>query len=292
MAKYSNSSKISRSGGFTLIEILVAMAILVLIAFLAIASFTTFRQQVEIDSSSQNILSVLRLARSKTLASESEDNYGVHFQSDKYVLFKGTVYDSNDAANKEYSLTDSEIYSISLNGGGSDVIFNRIRGTTEEYGNVAIRLVSDTNKAHTININSYGQVSLNDSVTVSSTRVIDSRHLHFDLNWSIQNSTTLTLAFTDSPNPPVTQNIAMAGFFNVGKTVFDWSGTIAVNGSDQVIRIHTHSLDAFDTNLSINRDLRYNNKALTVSIDGQEIVTYSAAGVATIGAFGGTMTVQ
>lgn len=292
MTKYSSSSKPLKPEGFSLIEILIGVAILFLIAFLAIASFTTFRQQVEIDSSSQNILSILRLARSKTLASESEDNYGVHFQSDKYVLFKGAAYDSNDSSNREYILTDSEIYSITLNGGGSDVIFNRIRGTTDEYGSVAIRLIVDTSKANTININSYGQVSVSDAVVTSSTRVTDSRHLHFDLGWSIQNSTTLTLAFTDSPNPPVTQNVAMAGYFNVGKTAFDWSGTITVNGSDQILRVHTHSLDAFNTTLTITRDIRYNNKALTVSIDGQAVVSYTAAGVATVGAFGGTMTVQ
>lgn len=292
MTKYSSSSKPLKPEGFSLIEILIGVAILFLIAFLAIASFTTFRQQVEIDSSSQNILSILRLARSKTLASESEDNYGVHFQSDKYVLFKGAAYDSNDSSNREYILTDSEIYSITLNGGGSDVIFNRIRGTTDEYGSVAIRLIVDASKANTININSYGQVSVSDAVVTSSTRVTDSRHLHFDLGWSIQNSTTLTLAFTDSPNPPVTQNVAMAGYFNVGKTAFDWSGTITVNGSDQILRVHTHSLDAFNTTLTITRDIRYNNKALTVSIDGQAVVSYTAAGVATVGAFGGTMTVQ
>ena len=292
MVNHQNTSKPPNSEGFTLIEILIAVAILMLLAFLAIASFTTFRQQVEIDSSSQNILSTLRLARSKTLASESEDNYGVHFQADKYVLFKGTSYNPDDSSNNEYTLTDSEIFSISLNGEGSDVIFNRVRGTTDEDGSVSIRLLSDSSRTHTININSYGQVSVSDTVTTSSTRDMDSRHLHFDLGWSIQNSTTLTLAFTDSPNPPVTQNITMAGFFNVGKTIFDWSGTIIVNGSDQVLRVHTHSLDAFNTALSITRDVRYNDKALTVSIDGQAVVSYTAAGVATVGAFGGTMTVQ
>jgi prepilin-type N-terminal cleavage/methylation domain-containing protein len=292
MTKSANSNNFPNQKGFTFIEILIAVVILVLITLLMLASFTTLRQQVEIDSSSQNILSVLRLARSKTLASESEDSYGVHFQSDKYVLFKGTTYNALDSNNKDYTLTDSEINSISLNGGGGDVIFNRIRGTTDEYGTVTIRLLTDTSKTHTININNYGQVSLNDTVTVSSTRVFDSRHLHFNLGWSIQNSTTLTLAYTDSPNPPVTQNIAMSGYFNVGKTLFDWSGTVDVNGAEQELRIHTHSLDAFNTTLSINRDIRYNNKALTVSVDGQTIVTYTAAGVATVGAFGGTMTVQ
>jgi hypothetical protein len=141
-------------------------------------------------------------------------------------------------------------------------------------------------------IGSSGEVSLSSTVSPTGTRVVDTRHLHFDLGWSIQNKNTLTLAFTDAPNPSVTQNIAMAGYFNAGKTSFNWSGKVTVNGSDQVLTILTHTLDAFSTVLSVTRDARYNNKALTISIDGLQIVSYTSAGVATVGASGGTMSAQ
>lgn len=291
------ASRLLHQRGFTLIEILVSVAILLILLVLSITSFTTLRRQVEIDSSGQNILSVLRLARSRTLGSEAESTYGVHFETDKYVFFKGNTYTAGASDNKEYTLTDSEIYEINLNGGGSEVVFNRIRGTTSQFGNVKIRLTNQTTKINTININSSGQVSLNATLSVSNTRVIDTRHLHFNLGWSIQNATTLKLVFTDSPNPTVTQNISMAGFFNAGKTVFDWSGTVNVNGSDQVLRVHTHALDAFNTTLSIHRDRRYNSKALTITIVDQgnvdkQIVSYTSSGTATTGSFGGTMTIQ
>lgn len=275
--------------GFTLIELLVSIAILLIISLLVIFSLTTFGRQVEIEASSQSVISVLSLARNRTLASEGKTTYGVHFDNDKYVLFSGSTYTAGDPNNDEYDLQDSEFYSISLNGGGNEVIFDRIRGTTGEYGSVSLRLISDNNQSRTINISESGQAGLSETLTVADSRVYDSRHLHFDLGWSIQNKNTLTLNF---PNDSVTQNINMTGFFNVGKTEFDWAGTVNVSGSDQVLRVHTHSLDGFNTILSIERDKRYNDKALTVSIDGQQIVSYTAAGVATVGSFGGVLTVQ
>ncbi|HSX57968.1 MAG TPA: prepilin-type N-terminal cleavage/methylation domain-containing protein [Candidatus Saccharimonadales bacterium] len=284
----------NNSKGFTLIELLISLAILMLVFVLAIFGLRTFGSQVEIDNVGQDITSALKLARSRTLASEAASNYGVHFETGKYVIFTGTTYTPGASSNKEFSLSSSEIYTINLNGGGSEVVFDRIRGTTSEYGNVSVRLTSDNNQTRTININSSGQSSLNDTLTTSNTRVIDSRHLHFDLGWNIQNSTTLTLNF---PNDSYSQNIAMAGFFNAGKTSFDWSATVTVAGVDQVLRIQTHCLNdssncPTDTFLSIERDVRYNTKALTVSIDGKQIVSYNAAGIATVGSFGGVMTTQ
>lgn len=284
LLKFILSSKYN--SGFTLIELLVSIAILLIITSVVIFSLRTFGQQVEIESISQNMMSTLRLARSRTLASEAETTYGVHFETTKYVLFAGTSYVDGAAGNKEFTLIDSEIYNISLNGGGSDVIFTRIRGTTSQYGSISARLVTDNSQTRTINISSSGQMSLQETVATTDSRIIDSRHLHFDLGWSIQNSTTLRLNF---PNDSVTQNIAMSGFFNLGKTEFDWSGKIPVGGTDQVLRIHTHSLDSFNTNLSIHRDRRYNDKALTVSIIDsgvtKAIVSYDANGTASVGAY-------
>jgi prepilin-type N-terminal cleavage/methylation domain-containing protein len=286
MPKLQTDKLFLKQGGFTLIELLVATAIILLITAIVIFSLRTFGQQIEIESTGQNILSTLRLARSQTLASEGETNYGVHFENDKFVLFSGSNYIAGASSNKEYKLVDSEINNIALNGGGNEVIFERIRGSTSQHGTVTVRLTVENNRAFTININPSGQVSYSEAVTTSDTRIKDSRHLHFDLGSSIQGATTLTLSFTDLPNPPVIQNISMAANFSGGPppTSFDWSGTVNVNGSDQVLKIHTHSLDSTNTILSIHRDRRYNNKALTVLIDGLQIVSYTALdGIATKG---------
>ncbi len=282
--------------GLTLVELLVASAILAILLLLAIASYRVFTSQVDLETTSQQIISSLQVTRNQTLASEDESVYGVHFETSKYVLFKGATYDASDPDNKEHDLASSEIYEINL-AGGNDVVYERIRGTTVNSGNIKVRLIADTSRSQTILINSSGQVSLEEAVTPTGTRIFDTRHLHFDLGWSIQNSDTLRFDFF---NDGVVEDIPMASFFNGGQTEFDWEGTITVNGSDQFLRAHTHFLNATDTTLSIHRDRQKNDKAVQIIFidtdpspdESRDIVSYTASGVATVGNFGGSMSVQ
>lgn len=286
LPKKARLGQVRKRQGFTLIELLIVIGILSILLLIAIGSFNLFTSQVSLETTSSKIISTLRLAREQTLASEDESVYGVHFETSKYVLFKGATYSSSDPDNKEYTLSGSEIYEINISG-GDDAVFNRIRGTTANSGNVKVRLTSDTSRTQTVLINSSGQVSLEETVSPTGTRVVDTRHLHFDLGWSIQGANPLRFNFFDDG---VVEEIPMAGFFSGG--VFDWEGTIDVGGSDQTLRVHTHSLSGTDTNLSIHRDRQKNDKAVQILIGGNDIVSYTAAGVATIGSFGGTMTVQ
>ena len=282
--------------GFTLIELLVVLAIIAVLITIALANFGTFGRQVDLDTTTQRVLSTLRLARNQTLASEGESQYGVHFEQAKYVLFKGDDY-ATSTDKKEYLLTSTEIYQINLTGGGSDVVFERVRGNTNSSGNIKVRLISEQTRSQTVLVNASGQVSLETSISPTGTRITDTRHLHFDLGWSIQSATTLRLIFSDPPNPNVQNDIAMSSYFTGSPpTAFDWSGTVPVNGSDQVLRVHTHLLDATDTTLSVHRDRRYNNKALQIIIiDGginKDIVSYTDVGDATVGSYGGSMTAE
>lgn len=274
--------------GFTLLEMIIVVGILAILLTLSFAAIQLFTGQVNLDTSSQQVLSTLQLARNRTLASTGEMQHGVHFETSKYVLFEGSTYDSMDPDNQEFNLSSVEIYEINITG-GDDVVYDRIRGTTSNNGNVKIRLTADNTKTETILVNSSGSVSLLETVSPTDTRVVDTRHLHFDLGWSIQGTTTLTFDF---PNDAHTENIPMAGFFNAGQTEFDWEGTITVGGDDQIMRVHTHLLNATDTTLSIHRDRQKNDKAVDISIDSNDIVSFTAIGAASVGNFGGTMTVQ
>ncbi len=278
--------------GFTIIEVLLVMVIGGVLLAITLAALRTVRQHVDIDAATHQIIAALQLARNKTLASQDQSSYGVHFESNKYVLFKGTTYNASASDNEVHTLAARlEIYNIGL-AGGSDVIFDRIYGTTSNAGAVSIRLTDEPTNTRTISILASGQVGPQGSVNPTDTRITDTRHLHFNLGWSIQSATTLTLAFSDPPNPNVQQNVAMADYFNASQTDFNWEGTVDVNGSDQTLRINTHTLDSINTVLSIHRDRRYNDKAVTISIDGKQIVSYIANGTATVGAYGGTMQQQ
>ena len=279
--------------GFSLIEILISISIIILIIAIATISYRSFEKETELEVVAQNILVTLKLAQTQTLASEDASQYGVHFEIDKYILFKGNTYQSTAADNKIYQLPSRlEIFDIDLIGGATSTVFQRINGTTEQNGAVSLRIISQPAKLETIIIHSSGQIELGATSTECCTanRLTDSRHIHLTLGWSIQGANLLTLYFSDTPE--VTIDIPMADYFNSDQTEFDWSGIIDVNGQNQELHIHTHFLDAIDTLLCVHRDRDKNNKPLQILIDGQDIISYTNDGEATIGFWSSVMEIQ
>lgn len=278
--------------GLSLIELLVVVSVIIILIGLAFISYRLFEKGTELEVTAQNILVTLKLAQTKTLASEGASQYGVHFENNKYILFKGDTYQEGAVENKIYQLPKRlEIYNIDLADGGNDVIFKRISGHTQQNGTIKLRIISIPDRTRTIIIQSYGLMELKtDPADSPPDPITDSKHLHFDLGWSIQDSITLTLNFPDEP--VVIVDIEMADYFKKNKTEFDWKDKIDVNGENQELHVHTHFLDAFNTILCIHRDRKKNSKPLQVLIDDKDIVSYEADGTAYVGAYGGTVEVQ
>ncbi len=150
MIKNINFLKINNSSGFTLMETLVVIAIIMVLFAIAMVNSSSFSSQADVDESALVIMNALRLAQSKTLASEEDSNYGVHCEEAKCILFKGIVYNSLDPDNKIYNFSPQvEIpvaaSGIDLEGGGSEVVFDRVTGATAQFGTIKILRYSTFN---------------------------------------------------------------------------------------------------------------------------------------------------
>lgn len=278
--------------GFTLLEIIIVVAIMSVVGAISITSFRSFQRYADIDASANQIVAVLREARDRTAATDAANVYGVYFEPGRYVRFQGPVYDGDAVTNVAYALPSTlELYDVNV-GGDSIIIFNSLDGSADQAGSTSIRVIDDPEEFRTIEIFSTGVIGIAGTTTLTDSRIGDSRHVHFDLGWSIRNSTTLTLRFSNPPNPDVVENISMSAYMNADQTDFDWSGSVLVGGEEQVMRIHTHALTDFETTLSVHRDRRFNTKAVQISIDGQDIASYEEDGTVTIGFFGGAMEIQ
>ncbi|MBI2610234.1 hypothetical protein HYW53_03655 [Candidatus Giovannonibacteria bacterium] len=140
----------------TLIENIFVILIVFALAAVIIASFMRLNENNALAEAHANILGLLSDARARTLASESNSSYGVHFEADRAVFFKGALYDSSDASNEIYLLPSVlTVSSISL-GGASDVIFARLSGNSSAAGTLTIQSVSDSSKSRTISIYATG----------------------------------------------------------------------------------------------------------------------------------------
>ena len=77
--------------GFTLIELLIIIGILVVLISQALPAFRSFQKESDLTNNSESIISTLRMAQSKALASEGSSCWGVYLStsSNQYILFKG-----------------------------------------------------------------------------------------------------------------------------------------------------------------------------------------------------------
>ena len=268
--------------GFTLVEVLVIVGILIVLIALSVPAFRFFQKESDLGNSAEEIINTLRLAQNKTLASEGGSQWGIYFENTttphQYILFKGSSYALRDISFDEiHKLPKSvEIYQINL-AGGKEVIFNRITGETSQAGNLGLRLISDTSKTKTIYIENSGQVGLSGPTAPSDTaRVKDSRHIHFDYGRVISTSAEgLTLNFEGG----VSKTIVISENLKDGQIY--WEGEVDVSGQIQKIKVHTHRLNNPDTQFCIHRDRRYNNKSLIITISGDgsgSLISYTADG--------------
>ena len=146
------NSLLKKSGGFTLFEVVIIVAILIILALTAIPYFRSFQQEADLINSVEEIINTLRLVQSKTLASEGPDQWGVRFTTsaipNQYTVFRGETYAFRQPSfDNTYLLpANIEIYQVDLAGGEPEVVFNRLVGSTDQSGTIDLRLKSDIGK--------------------------------------------------------------------------------------------------------------------------------------------------
>jgi prepilin-type N-terminal cleavage/methylation domain-containing protein len=143
--------------GFTLIEILIVIAIIGTLIAVVLPSFGSFRTRQSLKNTQDLAVSYLTEARSRTLAGVAGGTYSVRFETDRLVLFSGNVYDADDAAN-EYASYDAPttLSDISLAGGGRVISFDRLTGATDEHGTLTFIA---NGQSVSISINANGGIS-------------------------------------------------------------------------------------------------------------------------------------
>lgn len=147
--------------GFSFIEIVITLAVLGIILILTMTGFSSFYKDQILNGAINQTISLANEARSKTMSSKGASQYGIHVEPSRIVFFKGTEFVESSADNKEFILPASvEIFNISLNSGGSDLVFQRLTGETDNYGTISFRLNGGASKTKIITIESSGIVNI------------------------------------------------------------------------------------------------------------------------------------
>jgi len=145
--------------GITVVEIVVVLAIIILLVAIVLPQFSKTRENQVLKNAVADIMSALNKASSQTLSSVNSSEYGVHFQSDKVIIFTGTSFSEGVGDNEMINIiAPATISDISLTGGAYDIYFNRLSGTPSKIGTVTITSGSSSS---VITIGATGIVSVN-----------------------------------------------------------------------------------------------------------------------------------
>lgn len=145
------------TSGFSLFELLIVLSITVIIAGIVIGVFSIYKRNNDLKLAVERSVNILKDARNKTLTSEGDSQYGVHFEASQVILFAGSSYNPADPSNVVYALpTTVQISSTALVGGGADTIFKRLTGETTQSGTVTFQLIAEATRSEVIDIRSTG----------------------------------------------------------------------------------------------------------------------------------------
>lgn len=155
--------------GYTLIELLLVIGLLAILLSLGGVVFSNFVRQDQVQSEAEKIQNLIQEARVRTvsgytLGGELSLNFGVYFDSDRYILFPGLIYSAEDDRNQVFLLPSGWRFSPIFFPGGS-VVFEKVSGEVGNYDpaqNFVTLVDSRSGQAKKITVNRLGVVILSD----------------------------------------------------------------------------------------------------------------------------------
>jgi prepilin-type N-terminal cleavage/methylation domain-containing protein len=140
-----------RRDGFTLVEMVIVVALMTSFALLGIPFGVEAYRDYVLTSTTRDIVSVLRRAEALAIANTSSSPYGVAFRVDRVMLFKGATYSSrNPAYDEEHSFVPAVVVAAP-----SEVVFAPLSGMPSAAVSLA---VGNGLRSQSVDINIHGVV--------------------------------------------------------------------------------------------------------------------------------------
>jgi len=145
--------------GITVIEMLVIIVVIGIISLIVLPQFSKIKENQVLKDGVADVLSSLDKARSQTLSSLNSSEYGVHFQSDKVIIFKGKDFSTRETAKDEtINIVTPAVMSSGTLTLPANIFFNRLSGMPSTNGTV---IISTSSYSKIITISATGGASVN-----------------------------------------------------------------------------------------------------------------------------------
>ncbi len=148
--------------GFSFIELMVVLGIAAILSIAAFMGLFGRKSTTELNTTGQQVLTLLREAQSRSVSGDSGATWGVYFGNAApvpfYALYKNTYSSQNTVG--YYRLPSDVIFVTSTvaSGGATQITFSPNSGIPSASTSISLRLVPQ-GTVYTINISASGRVS-------------------------------------------------------------------------------------------------------------------------------------
>jgi len=140
-----------RRSGFTLIEVLLSIALIGLIAGIGAVVFQQLQSRNDLDVAAATVAADYRRAQALSRASDADTTWGVRVDVGTITLFQGASFAARIATFDEVSATPSSI----TPSGFQEVVFAKLTGLPQTTGTLTL---TGPNDSRTITLNAQGTV--------------------------------------------------------------------------------------------------------------------------------------
>lgn len=138
--------------GFTLIEILLSLALMGVIAGFSVPLYQSFQNQNQLQVTATTMTQTLRRAQVLSQANDGDSRWGVYVETGAITLFQGDDFsDRNSALDERFDIPES----LSIDG-DQEFVFKKLSGLPSAEG--ATTFTGPANRESTVSINSQGMV--------------------------------------------------------------------------------------------------------------------------------------
>jgi prepilin-type N-terminal cleavage/methylation domain-containing protein len=134
----SFTTLLTNSKGFTVIEILIVLAVLSILFSLLLSVFFNLADYRALERDCAEIRAYLEEARIYTQSSRLESSYGVYFNTNGIELFRGDSWSTKEESLKTHQFNSFVSVSDSSLGGADEVVFHRLFGEPSVHGEIRV----------------------------------------------------------------------------------------------------------------------------------------------------------
>lgn len=145
-----------RKRSFTLLEAILSISLLLILTTIIVSSYAYFSKNSQLLGESEYLEALLREAQVRSSRGVEDKVWGIHLESDKYVLFLGETYNPSDPKNQIHFLPSGLSLNWVISPSTNSIIFEKLNGVPRASGDVTIE--NSLGQTKTISINEAGKI--------------------------------------------------------------------------------------------------------------------------------------